>query len=119
MMRLLRVLAVLSAIACGDTTPPASTELAHVRWTLSAATCGGGGPIVLIVDDTILGTEPLVAGDTSSAYDVTPGAHEIAARTQTQPGRSWQPYPITLRPGQHFVRILDCCPFCSVVSVRP
>lgn len=106
--------AMVFAIACGESTPPRPLESAHVRWTLSAASCGGGGPIVLLVDDQAVGTEPLIAGDTSTAYDVAPGAHLIAARTQTQPGRNWQPFAVTLKAGQAFTRVLECCSFCSI-----
>ena len=71
----------------------------------------------MIVDGTIVGTEPLTAGDTSTAYEVTPGTRVVEAKTQTQPGRNWSPYTVTLKAGQDFTRVLECCPFCLQTDV--
>ena len=68
---------------------------------------------MFIVDGTDVGTEGLQAGQTSTEYDVKPGDREISARTEIQPGINWTPHSVTLTPGEHFTRVLECCPFCS------
>lgn len=104
-MKRLMLIAVL-ALACKDSTDPPAKAL--VRWTLSGATCTGGGDILFTVDGETVGTEFLTAGQASEEYPVDHGQRFIEART-VEPGYVWDTFfPVELDPGERFTRILDC-----------
>ena len=114
MRHLALILSLLTLTACGsdsptapqNTTPPAPTT-ATVFFRIDGVTCTGVDAISLYIDGTIVGTQTLAAGgSTSSGFTTSIGSHAFGAK-EVNGGFVW-PTTVLNVPSNGLIDLLTC-----------
>jgi hypothetical protein len=100
----------LALAACGgeSSTGPKTPATIPLIFKIDAQTCTGSAAIDFFVDGSIVGTENMSSGGTSSTYQITPAKHVLGAQVSNTHARVWGPFNIDLTGQTAWGQILTC-----------
>ena len=104
------VLATLAAAtlltACGG---GGDDDNGTVYFKIDSATCRGTSTSLrLFINGTLVGTETVAVGGTSSGYSTHAGSNVLSAQEARDGGFAWSPTTFTVPGGGAFTMILTC-----------